>query len=47
MNKKEIAEIIEAYKNSLSSMEIAILIADAINKEWYYSCKDISQVVIE
>ena len=47
MNKKQIAEIIQEHKDKLNSMEIATLIADAINKEWYYSCKDISQVVIE
>jgi len=47
MNKKGIAEIIQTYKNRLSSMEIAILIGDAINDEWYYQRKDTCEAIIE
>jgi len=46
MNKKEIAEIIEENKDRLSSMEIAMLIADAINDEWFYQRKDTWEAVI-
>jgi len=33
MNKSDIAGIIEEYKDGLSSMEIAIIIAERINED--------------
>lgn len=47
MNKTELARIVEKnMKEGKAASEIANDIADALNKEWYFSRKDTCEDVI-